>query len=161
MESAMYREDQDDGGSFPHRPFEGDVTASGAEIVAPTAVTKFVPPKPTIDAARRGASRRRLALVTAALLVATAAGGWYGAQWWANGRFVVSTDDAYVRAHTTTLAAKVSGYVVSIPIGDNAFVRAGDVIATIDDGDYRLAVEAARDRVATQQATLDRLGRQI
>ena len=38
---------------------------------------------------------------------------------------------------------------------------AGDMIATIDDGDYRLAVDAARDKVATQQATIDRIGRQI
>ena len=40
-------------------------------------------------------------------------------------------------------------------------VRAGDVIARIDDGDYRLAVDSARDKVATQQATVERIGRQI
>ena len=41
------------------------------------------------------------------------------------------------------------------------YVHAGDVIAAIDDGDYKLAVSAARDKVATQQATVDRIGRQI
>src|SRR5262249_21871773 len=46
-------------------------------------------------------------------------------------------------------------------VEDNASIRAGDVIATIDDGDYKLAVDAARDKVATQRATIDRLGRQI
>ena len=46
-------------------------------------------------------------------------------------------------------------------IEDNAYVHAGDVIATIDDGDYRLAVDAAREKVATQQATVDRFARQI
>jgi len=71
-----------------------------------------------------------------------------------------STDDAYVGAHNTTLASKISGYVASIPIEDNTPVRAGDVIATIDDGDYKLAVDAAREKVATQQATVDRIGRQ-
>ena len=40
-------------------------------------------------------------------------------------------------------------------------IHAGDVIATIDDGDYRLAVDAAREKVATQQATVDRIGRQV
>ena len=40
-------------------------------------------------------------------------------------------------------------------------VHAGDVIATIDDGDYRLAADAAREKVATQQATVDRIGRQV
>ena len=72
-----------------------------------------------------------------------------------------STDDAYVSAHNTTLAAKVAGYVSSITVEDNARVRAGDVIATIDDGDFRLAANAARDKVATQQATVERIGRQI
>ena len=74
---------------------------------------------------------------------------------------MISTDDAYVGAHNTTLAAKIPGYVASIPVDDNAPIHAGDVIATIDDGDYRLAADAARDKVATQQATVDRIGRQV
>jgi membrane fusion protein (multidrug efflux system) len=74
---------------------------------------------------------------------------------------MVSTEDAYVRAHNTTLASKISGYVASVPVEDNARVRAGDIIATIDDGDYRLAVEAARGKVATQEATVERFARQI
>ena len=122
----------------------------------------------TLEAARGASSgkprrtiRGKFALMAAAATIAIAAGGWYGEQWWVSGRFMVSTDDAYVRAHNTTLAAKVSGYVQGIPVEDNSRVRAGDVIATIDNGDYRLAVDAARDKVATQQATIDRFGRQI
>jgi membrane fusion protein (multidrug efflux system) len=96
----------------------------------------------------------------AAALVLVAA-GWYGTHWLTVGRFMVSTDDAYVRADTTTLAAKVSGYISSVEVADNTFVHAGDVIARIDDGDYRLAVDAARDKVATQRATVTRIGEQI
>jgi membrane fusion protein (multidrug efflux system) len=59
------------------------------------------------------------------------------------------------------LAAKISGYLVNFKVEDNAYVHAGDVLAVIDDGDYRLAVEAAGDKVATQEATVDRFGRQI
>jgi membrane fusion protein, multidrug efflux system len=103
---------------------------------------------------------RRLGLVSA-LAVALAAGGYFGTNWWLNGRYVVSTDDAYVRAHNTTLASKISGYVASIPVSDNQRVHEGDVIATIDDGDYKLAADAAREKVATEQATVDRIGRQI
>jgi membrane fusion protein (multidrug efflux system) len=77
------------------------------------------------------------------------------------GRFYVSTDDAYVRANNTTLGARVSGHIASILPGDNTIVRAGDVVFKIDDGDYRIAVDAARSRIATQQATIDRIGRQI
>ena len=59
---------------------------------------------------------------------------------------MVTTDDAYVQAYNTTLAAKVAGYVASVPVTDNVYVHAGDVIATIDDGDYRLAVDSAREQ---------------
>ena len=105
--------------------------------------------------------RRRLALAGLALAIAAGAGGWFGYHWWTVGRFMVSTDDAYVQADNTTLAAKVAGYVANIYVADNSYVHAGDVIAAIDDGDYRLAVDQARDKVATQQATVERIGRQI
>jgi membrane fusion protein (multidrug efflux system) len=105
------------------------------------------------------ANRKRL--LVGAGLVALAAAGSYGFDYMTAGRFMVSTDDAYVRADATTLAAKVSGYVSTIAVSDNAYVHAGDLIARIDDGDYRLAVDAARDKAATQQATVDRIGRQI
>ena len=77
------------------------------------------------------------------------------------GRFYVSTDDAYVRANNTMLGARVAGHVAAIVPGDNVVVRKGDTVYRIDDGDYRIAVDAARTKIATQQATVDRIGRQI
>jgi membrane fusion protein (multidrug efflux system) len=113
-------------------------------------------------AARRiGLGFNKRTLIAAAAIMAIIAGGAFGTEWWVNGRYMISTDDAYVRAHNTTLASKISGYLASIPIEDNATIRAGDVIATIDDGDYKLAADAAREKVATQQATVDRIGRQV
>jgi membrane fusion protein (multidrug efflux system) len=105
------------------------------------------------------ANRKRVLMGVAALLLSGVA--WAGFNYVTAGRFMVSTDDAYVRADTTSLAAKVPGYVATVAVENNAYVRAGDVIARIDDGDYRLAVDAARDKVATQRATVDRIGRQI
>jgi membrane fusion protein (multidrug efflux system) len=58
------------------------------------------------------------------------------------------------------LGARVSGHVAAILPADNAVVRTGDVIFRIDDGDYRIAVDAARGKIATQQAAIDRIGRQ-
>jgi membrane fusion protein (multidrug efflux system) len=85
----------------------------------------------------------------------------YGVHYVLVGRFFVSTDDAYVRANNTMLGARVSGHVAAILPGDNVLVRTGDVIFRIDDGDYRIAVDAARTKIATQQATIDRIGRQV
>jgi len=105
-------------------------------------------------------SLRRLVLMFGAV-AALAAGLWYGHYWWTVGRFYVSTDDAYVGAKSATIAAKVSGYVTGVAIDDNQHVKAGDTIATIDDGDYQLAVQTAKDQIATEQATIERIGKQI
>lgn len=104
--------------------------------------------------------RRKLVFI-AGVLALLAGGAWYGHYWWVAGRFIVSTDDAYVGAKSSTLAAKVPGYVASVAVDDNARVRAGEVIATIDDGDYQLAVQTAKDNIATEQATIDRIGKQV
>ncbi len=88
------------------------------------------------------------------MLVALLTAGKYGLEWYQVGRFQVETNDAYVKADTAQVGAKVAGYVISIPVAENASVKAGDVIAKLDDGDYQLAVEAARNRIATQQAVI-------
>jgi membrane fusion protein (multidrug efflux system) len=110
--------------------------------------------------ARRKFGRKQM-LLGAVAAIAVAAGGWFGVHYMTVGRYMVSTDDAYVHADATTLAAKVAGYVSSIDVPDNSFVHAGDVIAHIDDGDYRLALDAARGKVETQRATVARIGQQI
>jgi membrane fusion protein (multidrug efflux system) len=100
-------------------------------------------------------------VILAVLAAALAFGGYEGFHWWTDGRFMVSTDDAYVQADITILSAKVSGYVSSVAITNNQSVKAGDLIAKIDDGDYRLALQSAKDKLATQQSAITRIGRQI
>jgi membrane fusion protein, multidrug efflux system len=104
--------------------------------------------------------KRKLVLMGIVALLALAAAG-YGGYYVLVGRFYVSTDDAYVRANNTMLGARVSGHIAAILPGDNVVVRTGDVIFRIDDGDYRIAVDGARSKIATQQATIDRIGRQV
>ncbi len=117
---------------------------------------------PAVDsgsAAPKPGKRKRVLIGIGTLLALAVAA--YGVHYFLVGRFFVSTDDAYVRANNTTLGARVAGHVAAILPGDNVVVRTGDVIFRIDDGDYRIAVDAARTKIATQQATIDRIGRQI
>ncbi len=139
-----------------------DPNSAASPIRAESAPSEAkAPSSPSVAPARKRLHGRTRQLVTAGLVLALGAAGWAGKYYWTVGRFIVSTDDAYVRADNTTLAAKIPGYISSILVDDNSQVRAGDVIATIDDGDYKLAVDSARDKVATQQATVERIGRQI
>jgi membrane fusion protein, multidrug efflux system len=132
----------------PDRP-AGDKPAA-----APTA-----PAAPAVSAAPQS-GRRKLVMMGIGTLLALAAAG-YGVHYILVGRFFVSTDDAYVRANNTTLGARVSGHIAAILPGDNTVVRSGEVIFRIDDGDYRIAVDAAHSKIATQQATIERIGRQV
>ena len=130
---------------------------------SPGAPGTDTPTSPTADAAKPAApksGKRKFVMMGVFALLALAAVS-YGVYYTFVGRFYISTDDAYVRANNTTLGARVAGHIAAIIPADNSIVRTGDVIYKIDDGDYRIAVEAARTRIATQQATIDRIGRQV
>ncbi|HWZ09356.1 MAG TPA: HlyD family secretion protein, partial [Bradyrhizobium sp.] len=87
--------------------------------------------------------------------VAVLAGAaWYGFDYWTVGRYLVSTDDAYVKADNTTVAPKVSGYLHEVLVGDNEHVRAGQVLARIDQRDFNVALDQARADVAAAHAVI-------
>ena len=69
-------------------------------------------------AAPKSGKRKRVLMGVGALLALAAAA--YGVHYFLVGRFLVSTDDAYVRANNTTLGARVSGHIAAILAGDNA-----------------------------------------
>ena len=72
-----------------------------------------------------------------------------------------STDDAFIAARQSALAPKVSGYITAVPVTDNEHVAAGDVIARIDDRDYRVALEQAEAQVAAAQASIENIDAQL
>ena len=129
------------------RPVERPAT--DAPEAAPSDADGAKPKSPT--------RKRVLVGVGAAAILA---GIYFGYHYMVVGRYMVTTDDAYVRANNSTMGAKIPGHIAKVMVGDNARVGAGNVVFMIDDGDYRLAVESARAKVETQQATIERIGRQ-
>jgi membrane fusion protein (multidrug efflux system) len=102
--------------------------------------------------------RGALALV---LLAGTALAGSYGHSYWTTGRYLESTDDAYVKADYTTIAPKVGGYIGEVLVADNQQVRAGQVLARIDDRDFRVALAQAQAEVEAAGAAVRNLDAQI
>jgi membrane fusion protein (multidrug efflux system) len=93
-----------------------------------------------------------IGLAAAALLGLT---GDYGISFWTVGRFEISTDDAYVQADSTIIAPKVGGYLREVDVTDNQAVKAGQILARIDDRDFVAALDQARANVAAAQADID------
>src|SRR6201995_2434536 len=128
--------------------------------VSPEAAQELLPesnlqPNPAVNAvlAKRTGGLGRILLAGAAIAALTGA-SWYGWDYWTVGRFLVSTDDAYVRADNTTIAPKISGYLREVLVGDNEHVKAGQVLARIDERDFKVALDQARADVAAAQATV-------
>ncbi|MGT2465237.1 HlyD family secretion protein [Mesorhizobium atlanticum] len=88
------------------------------------------------------------------------AGSWYGYNYWTDGRFMISTDDAYVQADMSFVSPKISGYIDKVLVGENQKVKAGDPLFVIDNGDYKIAVAQAEAQIATLAKTLDRIDAQ-
>jgi membrane fusion protein (multidrug efflux system) len=103
---------------------------------------------------------RRILLGTAAAVIAVGAAG-YGAYWLKTGRYLESTDDAYVQADYTTIAPKVSGYIAAVRVEDNQPVKAGQILATIDDRDFRTALAQAQADVASADADVSNIAAQL
>ena len=106
-------------------------------------------------------ARLRQAVLGLAVILGVFAAADYGRYYWTTGRYLVTTDDAYVDAHSAMISPKVSGYISDVPVNDNQPVKAGDVIARIDPRDYQTALDQARANVAAAQATIRTLDQQI
>ena len=77
------------------------------------------------------------------------------------GRFIVSTDDAYVGAYMAIIAPKIPANVAEVPVVDNQSVKEGDTLVRLDDGDYKLALDQATAKLSTQRAAIMTFDAQI
>jgi membrane fusion protein, multidrug efflux system len=94
-------------------------------------------------------------VLMAGVAVAVLAGAaWYGWDYWTLGRYLVTTDDAYVKADNTTVAPKVYGYLREVLVGDNEQVKTGQVLARIDERDFKVALDQAKSDVAAANAAI-------
>jgi membrane fusion protein, multidrug efflux system len=107
---------------------------------------------------RQAAKRAALGL---ALALGVAAAADFGYGYLTTGRYLESTDDAYVKADSTIVAPKVSGYLAEVLVADNEPVKAGQLLARIDDRDFRTALAQAHADVAGAEATVRNLDAQI
>jgi membrane fusion protein (multidrug efflux system) len=107
---------------------------------------------------KTGIKRAALGLVVTAGLLGV---GYYSYQYWIVGRFLETTNNAYVQADYTTVAPKVSGYIAEVLVQDNQPVKAGQVLARIDDRDFQNLLAQAEADVANAQGEIRSFDAQI
>lgn len=108
----------------------------------------------TASSAKAGGSKapvRRNILLGAACLALMGL-LWLGADWLLNGRFSISTDNAYLRSDITRVTPKIQGYVTKIHVAENQPVKTGDLLITIEASDFQARVAQARAELAQAQA---------
>jgi membrane fusion protein (multidrug efflux system) len=105
-------------------------------------------------------SLKRTALALA-LMAGTAVVAYFGYHYWTVGQYFVSTDDAYVQADYTTVAPKISGYLTEVTVKDNERVKAGAVLARIDDRDFRTALDQTKADLEATEAAVANIDAQI
>lgn len=138
---------------------EADPFPTTAEKTAasgtPAAVAGVESPADPTQAPRKSRWRLPLMLIVPALVIG-------GALWWWFGNpHIVETDNAYVKQDVVGVAGEVSGLVVSVQVKENQFVRAGQVLFTIDPAPYQVAISQADARIAEAQANITALQAEV
>ncbi|VVD82922.1 HlyD family secretion protein [Pandoraea anhela] len=140
---------------------------TAAQVKPSASVQTMAPPTSTPAAApqesagRPGqteapANSRRKRLLLGALALGVVAGLGWGAHWWLVGRFIESTDDAYLQADSMTVAPKVGGYVTEVLVRDNETVSVGQPLVRLDARQYEAAYDEAAATVAAREADVAR-----
>jgi len=105
----------------------------------------------------RATGIRLLILLLAGFLVAFLAYEW---NWWVGAAREQRTNDAYLQADLTPLAAKSPGYVRSVPVQDFQRVKAGDLLVEIVDDDYRATLAQAQANVDAARTAIENIKQQ-
>jgi len=81
----------------------------------------------------------------------------YGLHWWTTGRFIESTDDAYLKADSVTVAPKVAGYVTDVYVVANQVVKRGDPLVRLDQRQYQAVLDQSQAAIDVRQADIQRV----
>ncbi|MGV4792603.1 efflux RND transporter periplasmic adaptor subunit [Rhizobium sp. F40D2] len=144
-----------------------DTARQADDAPAAEAPSAPVAEAPVVEAAAADAPKKtgrkivKRAVIAVALLAGVGFAGDFGYRYWTVGRFIESTDDAYVKADYTTVAPKVAGYIRQVLVNDNDPVKSGQVLARIDDRDFQAALSQARAAVKAAEAAIANIDAQI
>ncbi|MCI0919028.1 HlyD family secretion protein [Pseudomonas stutzeri] len=94
--------------------------------------------------------RRLFGFIALLLLVA----GAFFAHWYFVGRYYEHTDNAYVQGEITRISSQLAARIEQVHVQDNQHVQPGDLLVTLEPGDFRLALEQARANLAIREAEL-------
>jgi membrane fusion protein (multidrug efflux system) len=118
------------------------------------------PPMAEIEAPRKRKLFRRV--IRPLLLVAVIGGAVLTGAWWiGEGRYIVSTDNAYVQGDIAVLGPRIEGDVAAIPVADNQAVHAGDPLIVLDPTDWQAKVAQAAGAVDEAAAAIETARRQV
>src|ERR1700712_2277738 len=101
--------------------------------------------------------RKRRPVLLAIAVVAAIAGVAYGLHWWTVGRFIESTDDAYLKADGVTVAPKVAGYVTDVYVVANQKVKRGDPLVRLDQRQYQAVLDQSQAAIDAREADIQRV----
>jgi membrane fusion protein, multidrug efflux system len=133
-------------------PVESKAAEPAAQAPSPT------PPPPAAPPGTTPVRKIGKRIVVIALVCLAAAAGWS-----AFFSHQVSTDDAQVDGHITSVSPRISGYIDRLLVNDNQSVAAGELLARIDPRDYQAAVDQASAalQAAAAQAKSARIAVQL
>ena len=123
-----------------------------------TSYVSDVQPKISLRPSQKAVKRAALAV---AMALGAAGAAHFGYDYLTTGRYLETTDDAYVKADSTIISPKVSGYIAQVLVGDNQPVKAGQLLARIDDRDFKAALDQAHADVAASEAAVRNLDAQL
>lgn len=144
----------------PQAPLAADARSAPAPQTPAARTAETAAPAPDAITTAPVRSRKKF-LIGAAVAAVIAVATWFAYDYVTVGRFIVSTDDAYVGADMAIIAPKIAANVAEVPIVENQAVKQGDVLVRLDDGDFQLAVSQADAKLATQRAAIATFDAQI